>query len=191
MALVSQTITANPTEVQAFSGFERGQDTWLPRGRIVYNDSIAITAKDAGDTKQLEVRFILPAKFAYTIDQLFVSVGSSSSVDADNYSDLGKGQVSVDGSTLNRRFNFLAAGDTPDTAAGVRKTYVVTPGNFFTEVFFNKGNMAPNVRVQMNDTDGTNLSSALTCSFYASFLQYQIQQATHVRVNAPIPVHSR
>lgn len=188
MANATQTIT--PTGVaQPFSGRppQLDENNIYPRARILFKNQTTITAKDALDTKTVTLVHNLPQNYYYTIETFQVQIGLATSLDADNY-DLQALQTA--------NFNTAGANDWQQALQGVLAFQnVAGVWACFRNLLPDFGEVMPSLPCEINtffnDLDAVNLSSALTCVSYVSFLQYDVMQSDMVRVNAPMPVTSR
>lgn len=193
MAHQTQAIAQTITRIQPFADRPMDENNIYPRRRLIAQSSTAITAKDALDTKTIDLTLTLPPNFAYALDQLFARLGSATSIDSDNYTNLAFCSLDFTVGPIAEDvfFTLESPGDVIDDVDGAAKMYALAQEQRFTEVFFNQAGVSPVMVVSMNDIDAVNNTDALNLRFYASFLEYDIRQTDDVVVNAPMPVHLR
>lgn len=154
---------------------------------MIFRNTVAVTAKLAGNTNTVTWVCNLPNNYAYRLDQVSLNVSNSASVDADNFEDLGVARINLTTSVGAIGMTIKSEGFTSEgTILGASQNYALV--NPFGEVFQADGPGAAQVTFALFDNDGTNNTVELASLFYASFLQYDILQVTDVDVNAPRPV---
>lgn len=192
MAHITQTITQAITRIQPFADLPPTENNIYPRRRLIAQSSTTITAKDALDTKTIDIDVTLPVNFAYALDQLYIGLGAGGNLDVDNYEPLALCTLQFSNAALSDVFfSMESPGITFQDLDGSRQTYSVSPTQKFSELFSNQIGLAPTLSIALNDRDAVNLTAALNLRFYASFLQYDIRQVDQVVVNAPMPVSVR
>ena len=188
MAHQTQTITAAPS-IQSFAGVGpvSGYD---PRARIIFRSNDSVLAKNAGDTKTLNLTCDLPVNYAYVTDHILVSMVLNGSTGAlDHYANLAV-QSTSDGVNTAISNQIRSQGEfSTNGVTGEQKIYAPYDGHFH-HVFFNQVGAQPSVTFQFTDTDAVNATAAFSLVSYVSFLQFDIQQAIDVGVNAPLPVRT-
>lgn len=191
MAHSLQTITPTAA-IQSFQGAQT-ELTYLPRSRIIFSGKATITAKNAADSKTVQIDMTLPQNFAYVMDSGFVSFYSGSAAGALNYSNLGSLELqwstgTADEPDVIEQIESKGEIGFEQSGTGALKTW--NRVHQFSEVMYNQSGAAVVANVGLYDTDAAG-TPALTCKYYYSFLQYDIRQVTQVPVNAPTPVSVR
>lgn len=190
MAHTAQTITKDPSEVLRFTGIPGGtiSNQIFPIGRVIYRLNDAITAKGAGDTKEITVQFDLPANFAYVVDKFSMSLSApSSTTDLVNVTDLSRASAHKDSTVAAPQWQVPSAGEILSDTAGSVKLFSNT--ECFKDVFFNQSGEAPFLRWKIRD-DAAGATGQYFATGYVSVLQFNIEQAINVSVNAPQPVRT-
>lgn len=185
-----QTISITPNlAVTPFSGRPVGTDekSYLPRAKVEFQaNNASIAAKTIGNTLTANVTCELPVNYAYVLCGIHVEVGSTTDMTSDAFQDNGYGQLNPDTTVTNDRLYFPIVSDGPiNLGATDRKVWYPknTPGN----VILNFAGNSPTLFMQLYDDVTAAGAAARSMYFTATFLQYDIRQADHVRVNAPIP----
>jgi len=193
MAAQTQTINLLPTDISTFAGVPVDPASFAPNARVVFNGIQSITAKSAGDTNRLEVGLLLPQNNAYILDQLFIEIADASADGLDHYSNLGAAQLQFmdPGNQTDVMVNLVSQGSIVAGTAGTRKIWIPCQARFFSEVFYSRTGAGPRCYMYFYDTDGVNATGTLSMNYYASFLQYNVEQTVNVAVNAPAPVSVR
>lgn len=176
-------------DVEQFSGVPGGGI--YPRARLTARFSGSVAAKIASNTQHVTVTVTLPPNFAYVQDTSFFSLRSATvPSDVDHYINYGYFRVSRDGSETTTIGNLVAPGLARfgDVGDGLK---IWTIPQKFTDLIYNQTGGTPNVTYVLQDTEATDDTVVLTAAFNASFLVYDIMQATEVIVNAPQPVSIR
>ncbi len=188
MAIVRTTITP-AAQLFSYSGLNLNQaNDYSPRGEVRFNfDGEAIALTGAGDNQQVFVDLRLPFNFAYIMSDGFVALdGPDASVN--NFGLVAHASFNnAAGGTITQSIplQWTSAGDVViTTAAKERKTYVNTLAA--------TGVLVPEPGDQnalfWQITNGTANDAAYAAKGYFRFLQFDISQAYHFRVNSPVPV---
>lgn len=197
MAQVSQTVTPTP-KLLPFTGrgsLREADRSDLPRAKITWAfDDIVITAKIATNTNTFGVSMTLPANYAYALLNAEFTMQFDTDVDAaDNFSTgtltyftANTGGPAFVGSEI--RLGLVRHSTLTNDQAG--SILVLTPNPTFKDVFFNQLGLSPLVLMHVLDTDGTNATAVGALKGEVSFLQFDLNQAFDVTVNAPSPVRN-
>lgn len=187
MAHQAQSITPTPN-IQLFNRPPtiQAEETYLPRGRVIFSQDDTITAKNAGDTNQIQYLLNLPVNFGYVPEFFSLGLFFPTDADAANYEQWGQLAFQWTNPAVDTDTNvFLRSEGT--IGAPTNRGRIFTPVTHLCEPF--KAEF-PNTRLIAicQDTDSVNATAAGTANLYATFLQYDIRQLDDVRVNAPVPV---
>ncbi len=190
MAAVSQTVTG-VAQSELFSGVvtDYQPNNPQPRGRVFFTESASITAKGAGDTKVTILSTTLPVGFAYAYESFFATLNDTT-LDMVNYENLGlQGlQFSTPNLSNDVLLPVVSLGDNSfSSATNSAKSYNLV--KLFSNVIYSgTPNVGIVIKTSFFDNEGVNATAAHKLDFYVSFLQYDVEQAHHVQVNAPTPV---
>jgi len=155
-----------------------------------------LTAKSALDTNRVRINCTLPVNYAYALDNLYTKIvitdgppGDANGID--NFESIammnvvsGMPNSAATNSEMLSNGGFVHANDMADGAK------IWTSQSLPRHLFFNSQGTAPAVRVFLKDPDATNATNAGTMNFTCTILQYDLEQAYYVAVNAPIPVRT-
>ncbi len=193
MAVVTTTITP-ALRYFPYSGLPDSykERSPFPRGELTFvADTEAIALTGAGDNQNLRIRCTLPQGFAYVLADLAFDVFAAVAGDANNFPVNATAFIvdsSVAGQDRTYRTDFSM----------ISESSSLTPGNLIkTYRPVNQGGKvircAPGQTGEMR-LDAFNLTAndgAYTLhTFFARFLQYDIEQAHHYQVNSPVPTRT-
>ena len=137
----------------------------------------------------------LPANFAYVVSCGFAMITcSSSQTDPDHYENLSRfivqedTPVSFDFADMQLKSQGLMQTSASSITPGGKIWDIVKP---FGEIFYNQGGNTPRCFAHFIDSDAVNATATCVLTYNYSFLQYDIEQALNVAVNAPMPVATR
>lgn len=181
--------------IELFAGLPRPPDVdnIYPRARVTFRAGVTIAAKIATNTQTTRIQLDLPANYSYTMEHMEMAMSSALIADADQWEDLQTMtlQSSWAGGAYDNttRSTFKSQGDAyyVDATQGLKTWELQDP---FNEVFFLEESN-PRAFVYITDADAVNATAACALSYLFSFLMYDLEQAFHVRVNAPMPVNQR
>ncbi len=188
MAIVRTTITP-AAQLFSYSGMNLNQaNDYAPRGEVRFNfDGEAIALTGVGDNQQLFIDLRLPANFAYIMSDGFVALDSEAdgtnnfpNVAHASFNDAAGGVI-----TQSIPLQWTSAGAVIITSTSKeRKTYVNDKAA--------TGVLVPQIgavdALFYQQTNTTANDAAYAAKGYFRFLQFDISQAYHFRVNSPVPV---
>ncbi len=189
MANITLTFTPDPDPFP-FAGPDVGQEnSFLPRGKVVFEGSEVITAKIATNTQLLILNLNLPQGYAYSLNQGALSLlFPTDDASAAHYQDA-LVTFFPDGSGLPRIST--AMGQSVQPANGVTGSAAIYfPLSNYRDLFFNDNSNGPLVAINVTDNDAVDLTVVGTLFFCFSFLMYDISQVFDQVVNSPYPVRT-
>lgn len=192
MAEVAIAIT--PTRnVQLFAGLPASgtlERSFLPRGCVSFqNVTSTIAAKGAGNTQTITTTCTLPPNYAYSLQYLVSTININTELAAADDFERYAAITLNDGRQATPNVRFQAKAETSGvTSANAGSIVTWSPINLYKSVFWNQDGVSPVLTLVITDSDGTNARAAASISNQVQFLQFDIDQATDVRVNAPQPV---
>lgn len=172
------------------------EPTFLPRARYDFDvDAEAITAKATANTNRLRVTCSLPQNYAYVLDNVFAQItitgGLPGDADGiDNIEQVAVAALDPRGPQAKRQMEFRGSAAYITGAAEADGGRLFTLQSISRQPFFNVANAIPNIIVTFTDGDNSNATLAGVLTFHCSFLQYDLEQAYLVNVNAPMPVRT-
>jgi len=173
---------------------EPGAYNDLPRARVDYDiDGEVVTAKATANTNRLRINCNLPNNYAYVLDNVFtflkITGGLPGDADGiDNFESIAGGELDPIGTAATRFMELFANGNFITGSGEADGGKIWTPQSLSKQIFFNTQGSQMNLRVFLVDGDNSNATLAGELTYHASFLQYDIEQAYNVAVNAPLPV---
>lgn len=187
------TITTAPVSViqtQLFAGYKHGSNDARAEVRAVGN-AIAVAATGAGDNQLVSIIINPPANFAYALVDFNLTMVADTGT---TYSFPLSGSCVMQDAAATAAASYITPlqipagpellGDAADTTRPGR-TYTLQDGYRGVVIpIASDGQVEFNFRIY-NDT--ANDVAYHISNYVARFLQYDINQAHHVRVNSPIP----
>ena len=159
-----------------------GERTRIPRAEINFNlDEAVVTVAGAGEDQALIITCVLPPGFAYAMREVHVGLKTANGDDWDNtaWGQMANGAGAT--RTLFAPIQFASNG----TSRGItRRIWVVS--EYVKQVMIPVPGDGPEMGFSVSNTtiDG----AAGTVSFFAAFLQFDIEQAHNFAVNNPLPI---
>jgi len=174
-----------------------GDNLWtlIPRGWVHFVSSGGtLDAKPATDQQHLRISGALPAGFAYTFQAIAFTLTQDVANNWDNRAVLRcVNWVPNAGLTQHIVYALEDADEINDATAEipiqVMRGLVGEPGIWGRQVIFNPGFTASFSFLAHNED--TNAGAAGTVDFCASFLEYDLTQATRMGLQSPVPTTSR
>ncbi len=180
---------ATTITVEQFSGVPGGGI--YPRARLTAVHQGTVAAKIATNTQHVTATVNLPRNFAYVMDAMFFSLRSATAAtEVDQYNSNAFVRVSSDGSATTAILNMTAPGLSFFSAVDDGLKIWTMPVKF-SDLIFNQSSALPQLTYVIQDDDAVNATVVTTANFFATYLVYDILQATEVQVNAPQPVSIR
>lgn len=181
--------------IQLFSGLPPPTDdnNFYPRARVTFQAAVTIAAKIAGNTQTTRIQLDLPQNYAYAMDVMECAISSAAIADTDQWENLQ--HITLQSSwlggaydnTVRQTMKSEGAVYYTDATQGLKSWQVVDK---YTEVF-KLEESAPRLFVYLTDPEAVLDTIVCSLSYHFSFLQYDVNQAFNVRVNAPMPVSIR
>jgi len=188
--IFSATVVRQPLE-------HPGNNLWsmIPRAWVHFVvDEGTLDAKPATDQQHLRISGALPAGFAYTFQQIWFSLEQDV---AKNWNSRALMRcvnwIPNAGLTLHIPFSMEDTDEMADASALLPNTTLRglagEPGIMGRQVIFNPGFIASFSFLAADEN--TAAGAAGTVSFCASFLEYDLTQATRMGLQSPVPTASR
>lgn len=190
MANVQTAFTPSPL-ITLFSGLPVGtqSNNIYPRAKVTFQvNAGTIAAKIATNTSNVLVTGLLPANYAYRIASVYAMIDCVSALEADNYEQAGR----------LRQFDGLSTGFPITTELFNDAAFAVSvnagnarlwyPKDLYQGMIFNTDGATPTWIMDLADSDAVNATAAGRLFLQVEFLQYGINQATDVSINAPAPI---
>ncbi len=177
------TTTAPDPEIFSFSGLPGLQDlerSWYPRGYLSFEDgSVAITVAGAGEDQVWRINCVLPIGYAYILEDVHIWM-QGTLADLAGWDSVMNGELIFDDPLRTIQFDGVTTGDTFATTTIDRRVWtfpdlpkaIVVASDAISQVGFRVGN---------HTTD----DAAMAGGVFVRFLQFDIEQAHHVRIHTP------
>lgn len=181
------TFTPAPTiEPFTYVGYETNKD--VPGSRVTFEEAAGvIPLKTTGDSLTVAVTMTLPQNYGYTLEYVNYMITGTLG-DLTNYNDLGTFLTLPLGvGPTGWNVQFFSEGETPN-AQLVNELKMWRLKNASKNIFYNRSGASPICRARCIDDTTGDSTAAATLSFFASFLQFPIDQVNAAAVNSPLPV---
>lgn len=166
-----------------------------PRARYDFDvQADAIDAKATANTNRLDITCTLPPNYAYVLDNIFIKATGTAAVpgdadSTDNYESIAQCFLNLSNSR-RQVMELFSHGSFTQGSAEADCGKIWTPQSLTRQMGFNLTGNSMTVQIFIVDSDNSNATVAGTLNVHVSVLQFDIEQAYNVIVNAPVPVRT-